>query len=164
MKPILKALGIIFLIAALVAGSRGYKVYGKATVIDNRSLKSKAGVIAKFEKPNVVVTEGGARIAIEDFEVSDFAAELSLKEIGSLLLQPDYVHAVADSSFPSGYAIELRSRYSCGMTFLPKWLPRRLPGYRMEDLGEALRQSYLSAESPVRFTAKEKESKTGGDR
>ncbi len=136
------------LLAVMVASNPGYKMYGKATVIDNRTLTKKTSIIAMFEKPNLVITEGGDRIVIKDFELSDFALQLSLKEISSSLSQPDYVHVVANSAFPSGYAIEVRNRYGCGNTFFPRWLPQRLPKYQMKDLGEVLRRSYLSADAP----------------
>lgn len=117
MKIILTALGIGVLLAAMVASSHGYKLYGRATVIDNRTLTKKTSIIAMFEKPNLVITEGGDRIAIEDFELSDHALQLSFKEISSSLSQPDYVHVVANASFPSGYAIEVRNRYAAEILF-----------------------------------------------
>ena len=126
-------------LAILAAHCAGYKIYGSATVHDNRPLFDSPRSLGSFAAPNIVVSDDGTRSEVRGItftpELLAMPAEnlqqIFSRESNSLLIQED-------RNSPSGIVFQRRCNYWCGNTFFPTFTPSRLPRYSKSDLGRYL--------------------------
>ncbi|WP_338287529.1 hypothetical protein [Luteolibacter sp. LG18] len=130
------ALSCILLPAALLGHLHGYKLYGSATVIDNRPILDSPRQLAGVAEPNVVIATDGSRFELKGITFEPVLLEITLQEIsGSLNRNRDPILFQPDPRSPSGMITQWRCRYFCGNTFEPMFVPKRLPAYTRQDLG-----------------------------
>ncbi|RYD34178.1 MAG: hypothetical protein EOP86_11590 [Verrucomicrobiaceae bacterium] len=121
----------------LTARLAGYKLYGSATVHDNRPVLDSPHELMSFAACNVVISSDGGRFEARgvtfasrllDYPASDLPRLFNRRSEEPVLFQ-------VDPASPSGLVFQRRIRYFCGNTFDPTFLPRRLPAYERADLG-----------------------------
>lgn len=141
---------VISSVAILTAHFAGYKVYGSATVHDNRPVLNSPHEVASLAAPNIILTTDGNRIAVRGVTFTPELLAMPFPDAqsminrgrGTLLIQ-------VDANSPSGVLFQRRFLYWCGNTFFPTFIPERLPAYSAADLGEYFRGCNLAtAEVP----------------
>lgn len=141
----LRCVAILTSAAILAAHFAGYKVYGSATIHDNRPVLNSPHEVASFAAPNYILTTDGNRIAVHGITFTPELLAIPAPDVqqiinrgrGPLLIE-------VDANSPSGVLLQRRCLYWCGNTFFPTFKPERLPAYSPADLGEYFRGCKLA--------------------
>jgi hypothetical protein len=142
---VVRGLAVVAGLGIVVAHCAGYKLYGRAFVVDNLPVLKAPQEVASFAMPNVVITKDGSRHELRGVQFTSFLSERSFEELRAMLLRTGGSIPVLiepDPASPSGFVVQRRCEYFCGNTFFPTFVPDRLPKYARDDLGELL--SYRS--------------------
>lgn len=122
-------------IAILPAHFQGYKLYGSATVRDNRPVLDSPHELASFVAPNIALAADGSRFEVQGVTFTPDLFALPAENLGQLINRgAGPVLVQADASSLSGVVFQARC-YWCGNTFFPRFTPARLPRYTKTDLG-----------------------------
>lgn len=132
--PVVIGLGVV------TAHICGFKLYGVPTLAESRPLLVRPLELARLELPNIVVTTDGSRHVVRGLTFSPVYASLPTDELRFVVDRLGQTLRFApDSAFASGYVAEHRCDYSCGNTWFPSPIPKRLPTHEKLDLAIALR-------------------------
>jgi hypothetical protein len=142
-----RSLAVAAGLGIVIAHFAGYKLYGRALVVDNLPVLQAPQEVASFAMPNVVITKDGSRHELPGVQFTAFVSETSFDVQRRMFLQTGDSLPVLiepDPASPSGFVAQYRCVYWCGNTFFPTFSPRRLPKYARHDLGELLRDRLLA--------------------
>jgi hypothetical protein len=136
---LVRAATFVIGIGLIIAHFEGYKLYGSASIHDNRPVLDSPHELASFVAPNILTAKDGTRIEVRDVTFTPRLLEtpVELLRLG-LIRTGDSILIQLDASSPSGVVVQRRRGYPCGNSFVPSFFPARLPAYSKVDLGELL--------------------------
>jgi hypothetical protein len=136
---LVRAATFVIGIGLIIAHFAGYKLYGSATVHDNRPVLDSPHELASFVAPNIVIAKDGTRIEVKDVTFTPRLLETPVEILRRRLNRSDDPILIQpDAANPSGILVQRRHLYGCGNTFFPTIVPARLPAFSNVDFGKWL--------------------------
>jgi len=151
-QPSFRVVALVASAAILLAHENGFKVYGSATLYDNRPVLTRPQRLQSVESPNILVTDDGMRMEVRGFVFNGELFELSQEDLlrvfdpgyNSRNSQSQVLVELPQRETTSGVVFEHRGDYGCGNAYFPRFFPKRYPWFFADDVGEHLWQLELA--------------------